>query len=260
MANSFNLVFLGTGTSQGVPVIGCECSVCKSSNTKDKRLRTAAMLQIDGKNIVIDTGPDFRQQMLRENVKTVEAVLFTHEHKDHVAGLDDIRSFNFRSGKVMQIYGSTYVETGLKREFHYAFGESRYPGTPQFNLNIIADEPFEVADETITPINVLHYKLPVKAYRIRNFAYVTDANFIAPKEKEKLKNLDCLVLNALRKEKHISHFNLDEALELIAELKPKQAYLTHLSHLMGKHEDVSALLPQNVALAYDGLEIDLNAF
>lgn len=259
MKEQFKAVFLGTGTSQGIPVITCDCEVCNSSDRKDKRLRTSIMLQIGDKNIVIDTGPDFRQQMLREKVKSMDAILFTHEHKDHVAGLDDIRAFNYRLNQSMDIYGSERVEIGLKREFHYAFGDDKYPGVPQFVYHLIADEPFVVADEKITPINVMHYKLPVKSFRIRNFAYVTDANYIAPEELEKLKGLDCLVLNALRKEKHLSHFNLEEALAIIEQVKPKKAYLTHLSHLMGKHEEVSKELPNNVEIAYDGLHLDLNA-
>ena len=211
-----------------------------------------------GRNIVIDTGPDFRQQMLRENVQSLDAVLFTHEHKDHIAGMDDIRAFNYRAKEPMEIYASELVEIGLKKEFHYVFGDFRYPGIPQVKLNRIGDSPFKVNDETITPINVLHYKLPVKAFRIRDFSYVTDANFIAEDEMEKLKGSKYLVINALRRTEHISHFTLDQALEIIERIGPEKAYLTHLSHLMGKHEDVSAELPSNVEIAYDGLRIDLN--
>lgn len=256
--NHFKAVFLGTGTSQGVPVIACKCAVCKSDNSKDKRLRTSLMLTIDERNIVIDTGPDFRQQMLREKVETLDAVVFTHEHKDHIAGMDDIRAFNFSANKPMDVYASELTEIGLRREFHYVFGENNYPGIPQVNLHRIGDEPFEVAGETIIPINVLHYKLPVKAFRVRDFAYVTDANYIAPHEMEKLKGVKYLVLNALRQTPHISHFSLEEALEIIKQIAPRRAYLTHLSHLMGKHDEISKNLPAHVEIAYDGLAVDLN--
>jgi phosphoribosyl 1,2-cyclic phosphate phosphodiesterase len=256
--NEFKATFLGTGTSQGVPVIACNCDVCLSKNSKDKRLRTSLMVTINGKNIVIDTGPDFRQQMLRENVQSLEAVLFTHEHKDHIAGMDDVRAFNYSSKSPMDIYASDLVEIGLKKEFHYVFGDFNYPGIPKVNLNRIGDEPFEVMGEQVIPINVLHYKLPVKAFRIRNFSYVTDANFIAESEMEKLMGTEHLVINALRKTEHISHFSLEQALHIIERIGPKKAYLTHLSHLMGKHEDVTKLLPSNVQIAYDGLAIDLN--
>lgn len=257
---NFKAVFLGTGTSQGVPVITCQCEVCQSENKKDKRLRTSLMLTIGDRNIVIDTGPDFRQQMLREKVQTLEAVLFTHEHKDHIAGMDDIRAFNFSAKKPMDVYASELAEIGLKKEFHYVFGDFKYPGIPQVNLHRIKDDPFEVAGETIIPINVLHYKLPVKAFRVRNFSYVTDANYIAPEEMQKLKGSTHLVINALRKTTHISHFNLEEALAIIEEIGPKKAYLTHISHLLGRHEDVSKELPPNVVIAHDGLEIDLNEY
>ncbi len=254
----FKATFLGTGTSQGIPVITCQCEVCLSTDCRDKRLRTSLMMTIDRKNVVIDTGPDFRQQMLKADVRTLEAVLFTHEHKDHIAGMDDIRAFNFSAKKPMDIYASDLVEIGLKREFHYVFGDLKYPGIPQVNLHRIENAPFLVAGESIIPINVLHYKLPVKAFRVRDFAYVTDANFISEDEMKKLEGVKYLVLNALRKTEHISHFSLSEALELINRVKPKKAYLTHLSHLMGKHADVSVELPENVEIAYDGLEIDLN--
>ncbi len=256
--SEFKATFLGTGTSQGIPVIACNCDVCLSQDLKDKRLRTSLMLTIDGKNIVIDTGPDFRQQMLREGVQNLEAVLYTHEHKDHIAGMDDVRAFNYRTQSPMEIYASDLVEIGLKKEFHYVFGDFKYPGIPQVNLNKIGDEPFTVIGEKVIPINVLHYKLPVKAFRIRDFSYVTDANYIAEEEMEKLKGSKYLVINALRKTEHISHFTLDQALEIIEKIGPKKAYLTHLSHLMGKHEDVVKELPANVEVAFDGLAIDLN--
>lgn len=256
--SDFKAIFLGTGTSQGVPVIACKCEVCQSNDPKDARLRTSMLVSIDGKNIVIDTGPDFRQQMLREKVDTLEAVLFTHEHKDHISGMDDIRAFNYAAQKPMDIYASELVEIGLKKEFHYVFGDFKYPGIPQVNLHRIGDEPFEVMGEKIIPINVLHYKLPVKAFRIRNFTYITDANFISEEEMRKIEGTDYLVINALRKTTHISHFTLDEAIEIINRVKPKKAYLTHISHLMGKHAEVTRELPPHVEIAYDGLEINFN--
>ncbi|WP_066758153.1 MBL fold metallo-hydrolase [Crocinitomix algicola] len=255
----FKAVFLGTGTSQGVPVIACKCEVCQSEDERDKRLRTSLMFTIKDKNYVIDTGPDFRQQMLREKVDSLDAILFTHEHKDHIAGMDDVRAFNFASQSSMEVYASPLVEIGLKKEFHYVFGDYKYPGIPQINLNIIGDESFKVGEETVTPINVMHYKLPVKGFRIRDFVYITDANFISEEEFNKLKDVNVLVLNALRKTKHISHFSLDEAIAIIKRINPKKAYLTHISHLMGKHAEVSKILPNNVEIAYDGLQIDLNA-
>jgi len=256
--SEFKATFLGTGTSQGVPVIACNCDVCLSKDLKDKRLRTSLMLSIDGKNIVIDTGPDFRQQMLRENVQNLEAVLYTHEHKDHIAGMDDVRAFNYRTQSPMEIYASDLVEIGLKKEFHYVFGDFKYPGIPQVNLNKIGDEPFMVLGEKVIPINVLHYKLPVKAFRVRDFSYVTDANYIAEEEMKKLEGSKYLVINALRKTEHISHFTLDQALQIIERIGPEKAYLTHLSHLIGKHEDLMEELPANVEVAFDGLVIDLN--
>jgi len=250
------ITFLGTGTSQGVPVIACKCNVCQSTNSKDKRLRTSILIHYNDKNIVIDTGPDFRQQMLTHNVKQLDAVLFTHEHKDHIAGLDDIRAFNYQSKQDMPIYATNQVQIGLKKEFHYIFADFKYPGIPKVEMNTIHNfKTFELFNKTITPIEVMHYKLPVTAYRIDNFSYVTDANFISVSEKEKLKGTEILVVNALRKEEHISHFTLQQALDLIAEIKPKQAYLTHISHLLGSHDEVSLELPKNVSIAYDGLVI-----
>lgn len=251
--STFKVVFLGTGTSQGIPVISCECEVCRSKDPKDNRLRTSIMMSFDDKNIVIDTGPDFRQQMLREDVKTLEAVIFTHEHKDHIAGMDDIRAFNFSGGKAMEVYASELAEIGLKKEFHYVFGPNNYPGIPQVNLNRIENEPFQVCGETVIPINVMHYQLPVKAFRVRNFTYITDANFISDEELSKVSGSDYLVINALRKTSHISHFSLDEALAIIEKIKPKRAFLTHISHLMGKHAETSLELPEGVEIAYDGL-------
>ena len=251
------VTFLGTGTSQGVPVIACDCEVCLSTNQKDKRLRTSIMLTYNDKNIVIDTGPDFRQQMLRENVQQLDAILFTHAHKDHIAGMDDIRAFNFKSDKDMPIYATEEVQDGLKKEFHYVFADFKYPGIPQVILNTIEGKPFELFNKIIIPVEVMHYKLPVTAFRIDNFSYITDANFISESEKEKLKGTEVLIVNALRKEEHISHFTLAQALELIAEIKPKKAYLTHISHLLGTHNDITDELPDNVFMAYDGMILDV---
>lgn len=253
------LTFLGTGTSQGIPVIGCKCEVCTSDDVRDDRLRASVMIEVENKNLVIDTGPDFRQQMLRADPEKVDAVIFTHEHKDHIAGLDDIRPFNFQTGMPLNVYASERVEEALKREYHYVFNENlKYPGVPEVTMHrISAESPFFIDNTEIIPIEVLHYKLPVLGFRINNMAYITDANFISEKEKEKLLGLDVLVLNALRKNTHISHFNLQEAIELSQELGAKRTYLTHISHLMGTHEVVSKEIPQNVFLAYDGLKVTI---
>lgn len=250
------LTFLGTGTSQGVPVIGCRCEICLSEDQRDKRLRTSALVEVDKNTFVIDTGPDFRQQMLRNMPTDMPKVLFTHEHKDHIAGLDDIRAFNFKYHKPIDIYATQQVQDAIKREYHYIFAAQKYPGVPRVNLfDISHGEEFNVSGTPILPIKLQHYNMPVFGFRIKRMAYITDANYIAPEEMEKLRGLDVLVINALRKEPHISHFTLTEALEVIAELKPKRSYLTHISHLLGKHEEVSQELPKNVFLATDGLSI-----
>lgn len=251
------LTFLGTGTSQGIPVIACDCSVCTSTDSRDKRLRTSAMITIDHKNYVIDTGPDFRQQMLREKVSDVSAVFFTHEHKDHVAGMDDVRAFNFKHNRDMDVYCDANVEKALHREYPYVFTANTYPGVPKVKLHLITKEaPFSVNNHSVTPVEVLHYKLPVLGYRILDVTYITDAKTITEPELEKIKGSKVLVLNALRLQEHISHFNLSEALEIIALVKPERAYLTHLSHLMGTHEEITKLLPANVFIAYDGLVVN----
>jgi len=251
------ITFLGTGTSQGVPVIACDCEVCLSKDNKDKRLRSSIMIEEKGKVIVVDTGPDFRQQMLREKVQKLDAVVFTHEHKDHIAGLDDVRAFNFKQKKDMDLYATPEVQTALIREFHYAFAEFKYPGVPELALHTIDDDNFRIGDVELKPINVWHYKMPVKAFRINNFTYITDANRIEEKEIEKIKGSEVIVINALRKEKHISHFKLSEALELLEILKPKKAYLTHISHYLGKHEEVQKELPEYVQIAHDGLILNI---
>ena len=254
--NSIKLTFLGTGTSQGVPVIACKCNVCLSDDNKDNRLRSSVLIETQGVTFAIDSGPDFRQQMLRENIQHLDAIVFTHEHKDHVAGLDDVRAFNFKSKVSMAIYCTEQVFQNLSREFHYVFDPKfLYPGIPKIQANIIQNKPFMVGDIEVVPIQVWHYKLPVFGYRIKDVAYITDANRIDEAEKEKLKGLKVLVVNALRKEEHISHFNLKQAIELATELQPEQVYFTHMSHLMGKHADIEVELPPNISLAYDGLEI-----
>lgn len=257
-SEEIKVTFLGTGTSQGVPVITCKCPICCSVNPKDKRLRSSILLETKGKTFVIDTGPDFRQQMLRAKVEKLDAVIFTHEHKDHIAGLDDVRAFNYFTQKPIEIYATDKVQEAIRREFHYAFGDEKYPGVPELNLNRIENNPFEVENVLFNPIEVLHYKMHVLGFRIGDFTYITDANYISDKEKEKIKGSKVLVLNALRKKTHLSHFNLDEALELVRELKPEKAYFTHISHLLGKHEEVTEELPEGVALAFDGLQITIN--
>lgn len=251
------ITFLGTGTSQGVPIIACPCAVCQSVNTKDKRLRTSIMIEIEGKNFVIDTGPDFRQQMLRENVKNMNAVIFTHEHKDHTAGFDDIRAFNFIQKKKMEVYATERVQSAIKREFAYIFSDFKYPGIPEINLHTINNSPFEIEGIKFTPIEVTHYKLPVLGFRINDFTYITDANYISDIEKEKIKGSKVLVLNALRKEEHISHFTFNQAIDIVNELKPEMAYFTHISHQLGLHCEIEKELPVNIRLAYDGLKINL---
>ncbi|MBC7863597.1 MAG: MBL fold metallo-hydrolase [Bacteroidia bacterium] len=251
------ITFLGTGTSQGVPVIACECAVCLSSDSRDKRLRTSIMIEDKGSVFVIDSGPDFRQQLLRENVKQLDAVIFTHEHKDHIAGLDDVRAFNYKTGRAIDIYLDKAVERAVRRDFHYVFSGSKYPGIPQLNLIEIDTEPFTINNTTFVPINVLHHKMPVKAFRIKDFTYITDANKIEPEEMKKIKGSKIVVVNALRKEDHISHFTFQQAIDLMVELKPEKAYFTHISHQLGKHADVQKELPAFIELATDGLKIEV---
>ncbi len=251
------ITILGTGTSQGVPVIACKCKVCQSADPRDNRTRTAAMVEVDGKTIVIDAGPDFRQQMLREKVQDIDAILFTHEHKDHIAGLDDIRAFNFINKKVIDVYAEDRVIKSLKREYYYVFSMYKYPGIPQMNLHSIDNQAFEIQGIKIIPIRAIHLELPIFGYRIGNFTYITDANYIADEDIEKMKGSKVIVVNALRKEKHVSHFSLSEAVELAVSLRPQHAYITHMSHQMGLHEDVNSELPRHVSLAYDGLNFEI---
>lgn len=257
MTSPLIVTFLGTGTSQGVPIIGCTCPVCTSFEVKDKRLRSSIHVEVNGLSIVVDTGPDFRQQMLRSGTTRLDAVVFTHGHKDHTAGFDDIRAFNYVQKRDMEVYCDKYVEEILKKDFDYVFAAIKYPGVPQANLNIIDNSPFQINNTLITPIEVMHYKMPVLGFRFGDFTYITDANFISEEEKKKIKGSKVLVLNALRKEEHISHFTLDQAIALARELQVEKTYLTHISHQMGKHEDVSRELPNGVELSYDGLKIEL---
>lgn len=251
------ITFLGTGTSQGVPIITCNCAVCQSLDYHDKRLRSSIHIAIEGKSFVIDSGPDFRQQMLRERIKKLDALIFTHEHKDHTAGMDDVRSFNFSQNMDMPVYADKRVIAQLKQEFAYVFAATKYPGVPTVEVHEIENKPFFIHGIEWIPIEVMHYKLPVYGYRIGNFAYITDANSIDKKELKKFKGIKILVINALQEEPHISHFTLQEALEMIEKIQPEQAYLTHISHKLGFHKQVQKKLPKNVFLAYDGLKIHL---
>ena len=251
------LKFLGTGTSQGVPVIGCNCEVCVSEDSKDKRYRSSSLITTEyGKKVLIDCGPDFRMQMLANKEDHLDAIMLTHEHNDHVIGLDDVRPLIFRTGKDMEIYCAERVGNELKIRFAYAFAENKYPGAPSFELHEITED-FDLFDAEVIPVEVMHYKLPIFGFKLKNLAYITDASFISETEKEKLKNLDFLILNCIRKEQfHPAHFILPQVLELFEGLKPKKMFLTHISHHMGLHAITEAELPENVHLAYDGLEIE----
>jgi phosphoribosyl 1,2-cyclic phosphate phosphodiesterase len=249
---------LGTGTSTGVPMVACSCEVCKSSNTKDKRLRCSILIQSASTTIVIDTTPDFRQQMLRHNVQKLDAVVFTHPHKDHIAGLDDVKAFNFFQQQPMPVYANELTQVAIKREFYYVFAEEKYPGIPQLELQPIDEKnKITIGDITLTPILVWHLKMPVLGFRIGDFTYITDANNIEEHELQKIMGSKVLILNALRKEEHISHFNLQQAIDLSKQLQIPQTYFTHISHQMGLHENVNNLLPNGCALAYDGLELEV---
>lgn len=254
------VTFLGTGTSQGVPVIACECQVCSSLDKHDKRLRVSVLLEDKDRSIVIDSGPDFRYQMLRAGVKHLDAILFTHEHKDHVAGLDDVRAFNYKQQAEIQVYAHKRVQDALKQEFHYIFSESKYPGIPRLELHEIKDhEPFQVSGIKIIPISVMHFKLPVFGFRIGDFSYITDAKTICEAERLKLSGSKVLVINALQKENHVSHLTFDEAIELAKAIGAEKTYLTHISHRLGTHREISEELPEGVFLAYDGLELEFDA-
>ena len=252
-----NIIFLGTGTSQGVPVIACDCAVCSSVDMHDKRLRSSIAVEKDGWRIVIDCGPDFRQQMLRENIRSIDAILVTHGHKDHIGGLDDVRAFNYINRRPADVYATSDVQQMIKLEFSYAFEKNPYPGVPEIVLHSLTNKPFDINQQKIIPVKALHYGSDqfVFGFRIDDFTYITDAVNISEKEKDKIRGSKIIVLNALRKKKHYSHFNLEEALNLMDEFKPEQGYLTHISHQMGRYATVSAELPDFVKLAYDGLTL-----
>ena len=245
---------MGTGTSQGVPIIGCQCEVCQSTNLLDKRLRTSVMIESESTTIVIDSGPDFRQQMLREDISKLDGLVFTHSHKDHVAGMDDIRAFNYLQSKAVEVYATEFTQSVIRREFEYVFNNATYPGVPQVNLNTITkDSIFKIGDIELQAIEVMHYKMPVLGFKIGKLTYITDANSISEEEYAKLEGTDILILNALRRETHISHFTLEEAIALSQRVKPKQTYFTHISHQLGLHQDVEGELPSEINLAYDTL-------
>ncbi|MEI7628362.1 MAG: MBL fold metallo-hydrolase [Bacteroidota bacterium] len=256
-APNFKVSFLGTGTSTGIPMIGCTCAVCTSSNSKDKRLRSSVLIQSANTAIIIDTTPDFRYQMLRTNTTHLDAVLYTHPHKDHMAGLDDIRALNFITQKPMDIYANSLTEEAVRRDFHYAFADTKYPGVPELNLITIDESPFIVGDLPVQPILVYHHKMPVYGFRIGDFTYITDANRIDEEQMDLIRGSKLLVLNALRKEDHISHFTLQQAVDISIELAVPEVYFTHISHQLGKHEEINQELPPHIKLAYDGLQISL---
>jgi phosphoribosyl 1,2-cyclic phosphate phosphodiesterase len=251
------ITFLGTGTSTGVPVVACNCDVCTSDDPRDKRYRTSIMLSQATSNIIIDCGPDFRIQMLKHKVEDIDAVVFTHAHRDHIAGLDDIRAFNYILHKSIDIYGSLLTLDAIKEQFPYIFSPGRYLGAPKLNLHPITETPFNIGDFNFTPIQVMHHEMQVFGYRIGDFTYITDANYIAPSEIEKIRGSKIIVINALRNSRHVSHYSLSEALDVLNELKPEKAFLTHISHFLGKFGEVEKKLPAWVHLAYDGLQFEV---
>ena len=252
------ITFLGTGTSSGVPMVACDCKVCVSADAKDKRLRSSILVESSTTSFVVDTTPDFRYQMLREQVKKLDAVLYTHTHKDHIAGLDDVKAFTFLSGNPMEIFANELTQESLKREFYYIFTDKKYPGIPEVNLNTIDLTPFLIGDIPVIPILVWHLHMPVLGFRFGDFTYITDANRMEEAEKEKIKGSKTLVLNALRHKKHLSHFTLDEATALVQELNVSQSYFTHISHQLGKHQEINKELPTGIELAYDGMQLSFD--
>jgi len=253
--SDLKITFLGTGTSQGVPVITCNCEVCQSDDHRNNRLRVSILIETADKTIVIDSGPDFRYQMLRAKVKDLDAILFTHEHKDHVAGLDDIRPFNYLLHKNIDIFATTGVQEALKREFSYIFSDVKYPGLPQIELHTIDKDPFFIGQTQIIPLAIMHYKLPILGFRIGDFTYITDAKTVSNETIEKVRGTKILIINALQRQPHISHFTLDEAIEFAQKIGAEQTYFTHISHNLGLHEVVEKELPTGMKLAYDGLTL-----
>lgn len=256
---SLTLEFLGTGTSQGVPVIGCACEVCLSPDAKDRRLRTSALVRSGSTTLLIDAGPDLRQQMLRSRVQHLDVVLLTHSHMDHVGGIDDLRAFNFKQKQAMDLYGSSATLRAVEHTFHYAFAADRYAGVPELRLKEIGASPFRIGDVNVDTIEVMHDRMPVLGFRMGGLAYITDAKTMSEDQIARIRGVDTLVLNALRKKEHHSHLNLREALDLVQRIGPRQGYFTHISHLLGTHAEVSAELPAGVALAHDGLIVEVPA-
>jgi phosphoribosyl 1,2-cyclic phosphate phosphodiesterase len=250
------VTFLGTGTSQGVPVIACTCAVCTSTDERDKRLRSSVMIEDENTTVVIDSGPDFRQQMLRVRARKLDGLVFTHEHKDHIAGMDDIRAFNYICKKPVDIYAAKQVEDALKREFHYAFADFKYPGVPELILHSIQNKKFKVGTIELEPVLVKHFKMDVFGYRTGPFTYITDAKSISDKELEKIAGTEVLVLNALRREEHVSHFTLKEAIAVAEKINPSKTYFTHISHQLGTTAAVNRELPKGMELAFDGLVLE----
>ena len=256
--HGITITFLGTGTSQGVPVIACNCRVCTSPHPKDKRLRCSILIQSTTTTVAIDIGPDFRQQMLRENVQQMDAILITHEHKDHVGGLDEVRAFNFSQKKDMDIYCTPHVEKELIQQFSYAFSAFKYPGAPEIDIHHIdKNTPIVIGDLHFQPIEVMHYKLPVLGFRLHDFTYITDANYISEEEMKKIEGSDIFVLNALQYDSHISHYTVPEAIGLMEQVRPRQGYFIHMSHRLGLHEEEEKKLPEYIHFAYDGLKIEI---
>lgn len=252
------LTFLGTGTSQGIPMIGCGCEVCSSTDPQDKRLRSSVFVEYEGLKILVDAGPDFRYQMLREGITNVDAILLTHNHKDHTGGLDDIRAFNYLEKKATQIYCEKYVEESLRMEYSYAFAENKYPGAPEWDVHIIDEQPFSIKGVTIVPIRGKHFRLPVLGYRFGDIAYCTDMNHIPEEEFSKLEGLEHFIINCVRRGRHISHFSLEGAIEVARRVGARNTWLTHMSHQLPKHRLLSEELPDGIRPAYDGLVIDFS--
>ncbi|MBQ0024872.1 MAG: MBL fold metallo-hydrolase [Bacteroidales bacterium] len=250
------ITFWGTGTSQGMPMIGCRCPVCTSTDTRDKRLRSSALVDYCGKSFLIDAGPDFRQQMLRSGRTHIDAILLTHHHVDHTGGLDDVRALNYLENRSFPVFCEKHVEQSLEKQFYYAFSEYKYPGAPEYDVRLITSLPFDVDGVEVVPIRAMHYKLPILGFRFGGCAYLTDANFIPESEFEKLKGLDIFVLNTVKRGKHISHFSLSEAIDVAKRVGAKRTFLTHLSHLLPKYSDFVAELPEGIEPAYDGLEVE----